>query len=123
MRRKMVIKNNSFSELKINSFICLADLETLALDPGIIVSRANRSNSSSSSRAGEEVATTATSTTRWPISTASTATTEAPMVGPTLVVATMRLQTGGVTEGKPSGKQQPHFVYLNCCTVCRLTIW
>lgn len=99
------------------------DLETLALDPEIIVSRANRSSSSSSNRAGEEVATTATSTTQWPISTASTATTEAPTAGPTLVVATMRLQTGGATEGKPSSKQQPHFVYLNCCTVCRLTIW
>lgn len=119
----MVIKNNSFSELKINSLVCLADLEILALDPEIIVSRPNLSSSSSSNRAGREVATTATSTTRWPISTASTATMVAPMAGPTLVVATMRLQTGGATEGKPSGKQQPHFVYLNCCTVCRLTIW
>lgn len=119
----MVIKNNSFSELRINSLGCLADLETLALDPEIIVSRPNLSNSSSSNKAGREVATTATSTTRWPISTASTATMVAPMAGPTLVVATMRLQTGGATEGKPSSKQQPHFVYLNCCTVCRLTIW
>lgn len=47
----MVIKNNSFLELKINFLVCFVDLEILVLDLEIIVSRLNLSNSSSSNKA------------------------------------------------------------------------
>lgn len=100
-------------------FICITDLEILVLDQEITASRTSPSNNSNS-RVGEE-ATTATSTTPWPTSTVSTATTVALTVGRTPPPAIALPQTGGATEEERPSKISNHILFI--FTVVQFAGW